>query len=207
MSVCSKNRSSQSCFSWQQKKKSWQCQEAQEYFNPHFLVHIPHLVEHYIVPNTCSSSLLQKNFPHVTLQWWVKFLVLCHLGRFSSLSSPRMYLRNSRHQQYMQWKYCVSQQVWIFTSKSTKFHSLRVDFLTPKIHSYRVDFLKPKSTQLKSRLINSKVLLNQSFHSSELVGTHCMQYYKEGAWVAWAWKTEVHFMAGASSFTKGCAHY
>ena len=131
MSVCSKNRSSQSCFSWQQKKKSWQCQEAQEYFNPHFLVHIPHLVEHYIVPNTCSSSLLQKNFPHVTLQWWVKFLVLCHLGRFSSLS-PRMYLRNSRHQQYMQWKYCVSQQVWIFTSKSTKFHSLRVDFLTPK---------------------------------------------------------------------------
>ena len=80
-------------------------------------------------------------------------------------------------------------------------------FLTPKIHSYRVDFLKPKSTQLKSRLINSKVLLNQSFHSSELVGTHCMQYYKEGAWVAWAWKTEVHFMAGASSFTKGCAHY
>ena len=189
MSVCSKNRSSQSCFSWQQKKKSWQCQEAQEYFNPHFLVHIPHLVWYC---STSSSSLLQKNFPHVTLQWWVKFLVLCHLGRFSSLS-PRMYLRNSRHQQYMQ---CFPTSLDIHFKKY-KIPQLESGLFNPKIHSSRVD------------LLTQKCFKNQSFHSSVLVyvGTHCMQYYKEGAWVAWAWKTEVHFMAGASSFTKGCAHY
>ena len=50
--------------------------------------------------------------------------------------------------------------------------------------SLDIHFKKYKIPQLKSRLINPKVLLNQSFHSSELVGTHCMQYYKEGAWVA-----------------------